>query len=1370
MSKFNFILIVLMTMLCNIVSLADNLQNGEYVEYTSHTPTQDHFFVRGLYDDMGTTMAYNNTISFKSGDTQLVWIYLNDDEIYLNEEIQALTPQDYKAGSPYHEITYNSFQFNIYLPQSLEIITTIDEDSGEEVYYVQGDRLPNTSSLFWSKNNAVKVIDGVNYDVYTFTCFNDKAVGTHFSAKNASLYEFNGALKKDATLFGIYVQNKNQDEDEGRINGDMIIGNTLFSLRETDETFFFGTGGRGVENRYMQFNRVKLYGSRGINENGEIVVNGISLNTNNQTLNVNETFKLTAAVTPANATNKTIAWSSSNNNVATVASDGTVTAVAPGSATITARTTDGSDLSASCSVTVIDPPILVTGISLNTNSLTLDVNETFLLTATITPENADNKTIAWSSSNNNVATVNNNGTVTAVAPGSATITARTTDGSNISASCSVTVNVPPILVTGISLNTNSHTLDVNETFKLTATVTPANAENKTIAWSSSDNGIATVASDGTVTAVAPGNATITARTTDGSNLSASCTVTVNEPPILVTGISLNTNSHTLDVNMTFLLTATVTPGNADNKTIAWSSSDDNIAIVNDTGLVTAKGTGNAIITATTTDGSNLSASCTINVTEIIKATKLYFDYRGDYMDLNGYKYLAPNNTLQLIAKVLPEDATNKTVSWTSNNIGVATVDDNGQVTAIAPGNVTITARTTDGTNLSCDCNIIVSNEIPQYNALYIEDFEIPRNKLGRNITVPVKAHFDNRVSAFDVMITMPEGMETVDFEIGSDMKGMEYYNQRGRVGTIDAAVTTLDNQHFIGITSATTTGYYQDEEGNWVPYLAIKWEPGDYEEFMILYVEVAEDFQGGDITVVTKPASGEDPRGNTCPRFMDVLKTCFVTVVENTEPILATSIALNQSNAVLAEGDTLQLIASVMPEDATDKTVTWSSSNANVANVDENGLITAIAPGTATITVTTNDGSNLNASCTVTVTGNLEPDGDNVFHIDNMEAFYGDIIVIPVQMNNEETILAFQTDIHLPDGFTILTDEDDEFLITPSDRLTSNHIIMTDQLSNGCIRVICYTPRSKAINGNEGDLFYITVAIPEDAGGDYSIMLCNSLLTASDYSELSIPDAGALIHVNTYIPGDVNNSHTVNVTDIVFTARYIMERNPSPFIFAAADMNGDGNITVTDIMLIANLIMTPAKTYAHNRMPVPETNSDYLSGKEINIVSGETRRVSIELNNVMNYCAFQFDLNLPDGLIASNFTLTDRAGSHTLDVSTLSDGNIRALCYTPNLTEIIGHEGALLTFDVTAAGFVTDNIVVDNIEFVTSDCQTVLLSDFAIAVNNSSAVNEFAPGKIVANIEYFNLAGQQLSEPADGVTLVVTTYTDGTRSTTKVLR
>ena len=176
-----------------------------------------------------------------------------------------------------------------------------------------------------------------------------------------------------------------------------------------------------------------------------------------------------------------------------------------------------------------------------------------------------------------------------------------------------------------------------------------------------------------------------------------------------------------------------------------------------------------------------------------------------------------------------------------------------------------------------------------------------------------------------------------------------------------------------------------------------------------------------------------------------------------------------------------------------------------------------------------------------------------------------------------------------------------------------------------------------------------------------------------------------------------------------------------------------------------------------------------MTGEDITLTTGETRRVSILLDNEMDYSAFQLDLNLPDGLTASNFQLTDRASSHAFDVNTLQNGKIRALCYSPAITGINGHEGALLTFDVTATGAVTGDILVDGIELVTTTCQTVKLDSFTMAVNNTTSMKELSTGKTIARIEYFNLAGQQIARPESGVTLVVTTYTDGTRSTAKLI-
>ncbi|MDE6341414.1 MAG: Ig-like domain-containing protein, partial [Muribaculaceae bacterium] len=188
-------------------------------------------------------------------------------------------------------------------------------------------------------------------------------------------------------------------------------------------------------------------------------------------------------------------------------------------ATITATTANG--LKASCEVTVKAKVIEAQGITLDVTEKTLTEGDTFTLTATIDPETTTDKTVTWSSSNTEVATVEN-GKVTAIAPGTAVITASTANG--LTASCTVTVERKIILATSISLDKTSIEAEAGTTVTLTATVLPDDATDKTVAWSSSDESVATVDQEGNVSIIALGYAVITAETTDGSNLYAECSV------------------------------------------------------------------------------------------------------------------------------------------------------------------------------------------------------------------------------------------------------------------------------------------------------------------------------------------------------------------------------------------------------------------------------------------------------------------------------------------------------------------------------------------------------------------------------------------------------------------------------------------------------------------------------------------------------------------------------------------------------------------------------------------------------------------------------------------------------------------------------
>ncbi len=276
-----------------------------------------------------------------------------------------------------------------------------------------------------------------------------------------------------------------------------------------------------------------------------IRVTGVALSKSTTSIPAGNTETLFATITPSSAANKTVVWTSSNNAIATVASDGTVTGISAGSVVITATTADGG-YTDTCSVTVT-APIRVTGVTLNKLSTTMLKGKTEQLIATIAPTNATNQNVAWNSSNTAAATVASDGTVTAVAAGTAVVTV-TTDDTGKTATCTVTVT-DTIGVTGVTLDKSTANITIfattGETQKLTATVAPTNATNKNVTWSSSNTSVATVASDGTVKGIASGTADITATTVDG-NKTAKCTINVRACATSIKGNSNKSFSLTFD--------------------------------------------------------------------------------------------------------------------------------------------------------------------------------------------------------------------------------------------------------------------------------------------------------------------------------------------------------------------------------------------------------------------------------------------------------------------------------------------------------------------------------------------------------------------------------------------------------------------------------------------------------------------------------------------------------------------------------------------------------------------------------------------------------------------------------------------------------
>lgn len=473
------------------------------------------------------------------------------------------------------------------------------------------------------------------------------------------------------------------------ISDEGTVGNYWSSSISEDGSYFalspyFSQSGKEISNcyRYFGLGIRPVYGK--VVPVSEITMPEALILTMSKT----ESSVLTAAILPENATYKNLIWSSTDESIATVDLDGKVTAVAVGNVSITAFSADGSK-SAQCRVNVNQP---IQSIAFDKSLIETYVGaEPFALTATVLPLEYTNKQLDWKSSKKSVATVDENGCVTAHSTGTATITATACDGSGKSATC--TVKVYADRVESISLSKAELTIYKGNSSALSVTILPSTA-NQAVLWSSSNESVVTVSQYGQVTAVDVGNAEITATAADGS-MCAKCAVTVNQY-----ATSLTLDQTTMDMTVgddPITLIATVLPSEFTDKSLTWTSSNTSVAGVDSNGTVRAVSSGTATITARTLDGSSLSASCKVSVYCLVGSVSL------DKTKLKLYE----GRSSTLTATILPADATDKRVTWTSIDESVATVDQNGQVTAAGCGATTIIVKTVDGGYMaSCSVEVI----------------------------------------------------------------------------------------------------------------------------------------------------------------------------------------------------------------------------------------------------------------------------------------------------------------------------------------------------------------------------------------------------------------------------------------------------------------------------------------------------------------------------------------------------------------------------------------------------------------------------------------------------------------------------------------
>ena len=629
----------------------------------------------------------------------------------------------------------------------------------------------------------------------------------------------------------------------------------------------------------------------------------ISLDRESAELTVGETLQLAVTVEPQLPAGPKVIWSSSDPDVATVttgdevAADGTylpaglVTAVAEGEATITASI-EGKE--ATCTVTVKKGSVAVSEIKLDRERIEIEIGKSEQLTATVLPEDASDKTVTWSSSDDNVATVED-GMVTGISAGSARIQA---SAGGLSAFCSVTVKKGGAAGDKLIITPDKVTVLKNE--KVQLSVTDADGNSVKATWSTSDNMVAVVDGNNILEARNPGSAIVTAEA-DGKT--GTCEVTVTDE-IPVQSIAFDPDYIEMNVGDERQLTVVFTPENATHKTInVWTVDGGNPAVsVNENGVVKALIAGRTAVVVAAVN-SELIARCTIKIVDPdnpdIPVESIVLD------KTEATVTVGQTEPLILTATVTPADALNsKSIEWKSDNPKVVTVqrinDTQAKVAGVAAGTASVSANI-GGKSASCQVTV----EAPP--TVEVEGITLDKTSL--------------------------------------DMVPYQSY-------TLTATVTPAN------ATNKT-----------------VSWSSSNPDVAKVLN----EDGWGADGSMakagtVTAYKAGE---AVITASVGHITAQCTVTVTSNT--VSVTSVTLNKHELQLAVGEQFQLVATVMPENATEKGVVWSSSvQVSKLYIDETGLVKGVQACTATVTVRCKDNPYIYDTCQITVTGGSSETGDEV--------------------------------------------------------------------------------------------------------------------------------------------------------------------------------------------------------------------------------------------------------------------------------------------------------------------------------------------------------------------------------------------------------
>ena len=560
-------------------------------------------------------------------------------------------------------------------------------------------------------------------------------------------------------------------------------------------------------------------------------------------------YQLYCKCEPELPSNEKLTWSSSDNRIITVDQNGKVSIVKPGTAHINVMTSNG--LLESCKFTILQG---MESIVLDETELVMYVGQTYRMTYSVFPATTSDTTLKWTPTNSKVVTVDNTGFFTAKNTGTCVVTVQAMDGSGVFTTCTVTVLRN---ASGVTLDVKDLKLNVGETYQLEALLNPADSTD-TIRYESSNKKIAEVSAGGKITAKGKGSCVIFARTDGGS--SAYCNVTVSQQ---VTGLTVSPDSASIEVGEVLELTATITPGNASDKEVTWTSDDPSICTVNEDGEIKGIKGGATLIKCVSEDGDLMAYSM---ITVIEKVTTITLPETAE---------VGVGKKLKLTAIVSGDTASNKKLKWKSSKKSVCTVSKSGTITGKKAGKARIWAKATDGSGVKASCvvRVIKATEDIELSASYVSLVQGGKKKI-KVTTTPAKTTY--------------------------------------------SPVWTTDNDKVAIVSKKGTITALKAGD------CIVKCTAGDNSEvYAVVYVHV-------------------------------------------TAPVSISSINLSEDTLVMLTGETTDVQYSVSPANYTEN-FSWASDNPSVASVNSKGKVTAKSVGTAKITALSASGKK--STATVYVVG-----------------------------------------------------------------------------------------------------------------------------------------------------------------------------------------------------------------------------------------------------------------------------------------------------------------------------------------------------------------------------------------------------------------